>query len=203
MLLTKHKKRKLRIRSHLLKKSLMENFIFCALRKAKTWKIDIKTDLQLRSQEFLSLIKESVGNIGDDVRHKIQWIILPSLDWTKWPTLEYRERKRFIRFDSLDYYSSTRNVLTLPNLKLIKSYFGHFGSEGRVQRYTATVKGSVQKCTATVKSVFANLSSKQLYCKVLLDEMHIKPSFQYKRGPYNGKLCQTSRMEIKNSFSPS
>ena len=58
--------------SHLLKKSLMENFIFCALRKAKTWKIDIKTELQLRSQEFLSLIKESVGNIGDDVRHKIQ-----------------------------------------------------------------------------------------------------------------------------------
>ena len=50
----------------------MENFIFCALRKAKTWKIDIKTELQLRSQEFLSLIKESVGNIGDDVRHKIQ-----------------------------------------------------------------------------------------------------------------------------------
>ena len=50
----------------------MENFIFCALRKAKTWKIDIKTELQLRSQEFLSLIKESVGNIGDDVRQKIQ-----------------------------------------------------------------------------------------------------------------------------------
>ena len=50
---------------------------------------------------------------------------------------------------------------------MLKSYFGEFGSSG-----------SIQECTATVRSVFSNLSDMQLYCKVLIDEIHIKPSIR-------------------------
>ena len=68
---------------------------------------------------------------------------------------------------SRNYYPDTKNVFNLPNLKMLKRYFGHFGSEGSAQEYTATVM-----------SVFANLSRKKLYYKVFFEEKHIKPSIR-------------------------
>ena len=70
---------------------------------------------------------------------------------------------------SRNCYSATRNIVTLPNPKMLKSYFGEFG-----------LSGSIQECTATLRSVFSNLSDMQLYCKVLIDEIHIKPSIRYR-----------------------
>ena len=73
--------------------------------------------------------------------------------------------------DALDLSLRSRNCYsaTLPNPKMLKSYFGEFGSSG-----------SIQECTATVRSVFSNLSDMQLYCEVLIDEIHIKPSIRYR-----------------------
>ena len=38
---------------------------------------------------------------------------------------------------------------------------------------------AIGDCENTIKSVFSNLNGKQRYCKVLFDEIHIKPSVRY------------------------
>lgn len=145
------------------------------IEKAKSWEIDIYSELKVHSEKLSSLIEDSsLENFGDEVKHKIQFISDQMTLLSTEPTGR-RYKPETVR-DSLDLflrsrncYSAARNIITLPNPKMLKSYFGEFGSSG-----------SIQECSATVKSVFSNLSGMQLYCKVLIDEIHIKPSIRYR-----------------------
>ena len=39
--------------------------------------------------------------------------------------------------------------------------------------------GALSDCENTTKSVFSSLSDKQRYCKIIFDEIHIKPAIRY------------------------
>ena len=135
----------------------------------------IYSELKVRSQELSVLVEDSsVADVGDDVTHKIQFLSEQMSLLSVEPSGR-RYKPETVR-DALDLflrsrncYSATRNIVTLPNPKMLKSYFGEFGSSV-----------SIQECTATVRSVFSNLSDMQLYCLVLINEIHIKPSIIYR-----------------------
>ena len=68
-------------------------------------------------------------------------------------------------------YKFLRNVLALPHEKDLIKYFGDLQSPG-----------SLEECTSTVKAVFDKLENMQRYCKILVDEIHIKPSIRHGGG---------------------
>ena len=56
----------------------------------------------------------------------------------------------------------------MPHLCTIQSCFGKLGTPG-----------SIKECTQTVSAVFSQLEGDQLFCKILVDEIHIKPAIRY------------------------
>ena len=69
---------------------------------------------------------------------------------------------------SRNCYSSIRDILALPSAKTLTKYFGCLGDPG-----------SNEECKRTIDSVFSELNGMQKFCKVLIDEMHIKPAIRY------------------------
>ena len=57
-----------------------------------------------------------------------------------------------------------------PHPNTIRSYFG-----------TLDTQGSVNDCRNAIAAVFSNLSGKEIYCKVLVDEIHVKPAVRCQR----------------------
>ena len=66
--------------------------------------------------------------------------------------------------------------VTHPNT--IKSYFGSLGTPGEIA-----------DCENTMKQVFSKLTDKERYCKVLVDEIHIKPAVRYQGNHVVGFSC--------------
>ena len=79
---------------------------------------------------------------------------------------------------SRNCYSALREYLTLPHPNTIKNYFGTLGSPGEIA-----------DCENTLKQVFSKLTDKEQYCKVLVDEIHIKPSVRYQGNHVVGFSC--------------
>ena len=79
---------------------------------------------------------------------------------------------------SRNCYSALREYLTLPHPDAIKSYFGNLSSPGEIA-----------ECENTIKSVFTKLNDKERYCKILVDEIHIKPSVRYQGNHVIGFSC--------------
>ena len=73
---------------------------------------------------------------------------------------------------------SLREYLTLPHPNTIKNYFGTLGSPGELT-----------DCENTLKQVFSKLTDKERYCKMLVDEIHIKPSVPYQGNHVAGFSC--------------
>ena len=42
--------------------------------------------------------------------------------------------------------------------------------------------GSIKDCTSVIETAFSSLKGRQKWCKILIDEIHIKPSMQYQGG---------------------
>lgn len=72
---------------------------------------------------------------------------------------------------SRNAYNSLRELLVLPHKNTIMSYFGQLGSNQ-----------SIQDCTSVVMNVISKLSGVEKHCKILCDEIHIKPGVQYQGG---------------------
>ena len=68
-------------------------------------------------------------------------------------------------------YEAVRELLIFPHKRTIKRFFGKLGT-----------RGSIDECTAVIRTVFEKLKSTQKHCKILLDEIHIKPGVQYQGG---------------------
>ena len=69
---------------------------------------------------------------------------------------------------SRNCYQVLREYLDLPHPNTIKSYFG-----------TLDAPGSVTDGRNTIATVFNKLSGKEIYCKVLVDEIYVKPVVRY------------------------
>ena len=69
---------------------------------------------------------------------------------------------------SRNCYSALCQYLTLPHPDTIRRYFGELGTPGD---YT--------ECENVIKSIFNKLTKTERYCKVLVDEIHIKPAIRY------------------------
>ena len=65
-------------------------------------------------------------------------------------------------------YSDSREYLALPHPNTIKNYFRDIGSPG-----------DLTECENIIKSVFSKLSGNEKYCKILVDEIRIKPGVRY------------------------
>ena len=72
---------------------------------------------------------------------------------------------------SRNSYNSLRETLLLPHPDTLKSLFGKLGSPG-----------SIKECSNVVSGVFSNLTDMQKHCKIIFDEIHIKPGVQYQGG---------------------
>ena len=69
---------------------------------------------------------------------------------------------------SRNCYQVLRECLHLPHPNTIKSYFR-----------TLNTPGSVTDSWKTIVTVFSKLSGKGKYCKVLVDEIYVKPAVKY------------------------
>ena len=67
------------------------------------------------------------------------------------------------------YYNE--GLLALPNKNIIKGYFGKLGDAG-----------SKSECSSVVKNVFQTHNGTEKHCKILVDEIHIKPRVQLQGG---------------------
>ena len=72
---------------------------------------------------------------------------------------------------SRNCYAAFRDTLALPHPKTIKNYFGKLGTPG-----------SLEECSKVIATVFNKLEGSQIFCKILFDEIHIKPSIRYRGG---------------------
>ena len=70
---------------------------------------------------------------------------------------------------SRNCYSSLRNILSIPHPNTVKNYFGDLG-----------MPGDFKECENTIKSVFEKLNGRERYCKLLVDEIHIKAAVRYR-----------------------
>ena len=68
-------------------------------------------------------------------------------------------------------YEAVRELLIFPHKRTIKRFFGKLGT-----------RGSIDECTAVIRTVFGKVKSTQKHCKILLDEIHIRPGVQYQGG---------------------
>ena len=57
-----------------------------------------------------------------------------------------------------------------PHPNTIRSYLGILDTQG-----------SVNDCRNAIAAVFSNLSGKEKYCKVFVDEIHVGPAARYQR----------------------
>ena len=72
---------------------------------------------------------------------------------------------------SRNCYNAIRELMVLPHKNTIKSYFGKLGSPG-----------SKQECSKIIQNVSSSLTGLEKHCKILIDEIHIKPGAQYQGG---------------------
>ena len=75
---------------------------------------------------------------------------------------------------SADFDQVLQKYLHLPHPNIIKSFFG-----------TMNTSGSVSDCQKKIANVFNKLSEKEKYCKVLADEIYLKPAVRYSRKRYH------------------
>ena len=71
---------------------------------------------------------------------------------------------------SRNCYKALRDILALPSIKTIKSYFGKLGSPD-----------SLRKCSEDISNVFSKLNGFEKYCFITADEIHVKPSLQFQK----------------------
>ena len=65
-------------------------------------------------------------------------------------------------------YKALPNILALPSIQTVKSYFGKLGSPE-----------SRRECKEVVSNFFSKLDGFQKYCSITADGIHVKPSLQF------------------------
>ena len=72
---------------------------------------------------------------------------------------------------SRNCYAAFRDSIVLPHPKTIQNYIGRLGPPG-----------SLEECSKVTNIVFKKLNGAKLFCKILVDEIHIKASVRYRGG---------------------
>ena len=145
--------------------------IFAILERLRKCKHNIQEEFQQASRNINDIVE--LADMDDDEISKVKFLI---------DQLLLQSRKMHgQRYDasmmktaiclylrSQNCYSALRDYLVLPHPDTIKKYFGDLASPG-----------DLTECENTIKSVFDKLSGKEKYCKILMDEIHIKPAIRY------------------------
>ena len=71
---------------------------------------------------------------------------------------------------SRNCYKALLNILALPWVRTVKSYFGKLGRPE-----------SLEKCREVISNIFSKFIGIQKYCAITADEIHIKPSLQFQK----------------------
>ena len=71
---------------------------------------------------------------------------------------------------SRSYYKVLLNILALPSIQTVKSYFGKLGSPD-----------NLGECKEVASNVFSKLDRFQKYCSITAGEIHVKPSLQFQK----------------------
>ena len=71
---------------------------------------------------------------------------------------------------SRNCYKALRDILALPSIKTVKSYFGKLRSPD-----------SLRECSEVISNVFSKLNGFEKYCFITADEIHVKPSLQFQK----------------------
>ena len=151
-------------------------------------KADLKSEASTFSKFTNEINDESTGN---DNAEKIRFLCeqLELIDSKKTRgTLQWIFNERINEhFFCSNAYSSLRELLGLPN---IMSYFGKLGSNQ-----------TIQECTSVVENVTDKLVGVERNCKILCDEIHIKPGVQYQGGHIIGFSVNELEKTSKGDFS--
>ena len=75
--------------------------------------------------------------------------------------------------------------MTLPHPNIIKNFFGTLGDPG-----------DVADCKNTMSQVLSKLTHKERYCKILVDEIHIKPGIRYQGNHIIGFACRRRQHKL-------
>ena len=73
-----------------------------------------------------------------------------------------------------------QDILALPSIKTVKSYFGKLGSPD-----------SLHECSEVISNVFSKLNGFEKYCFITADEIHVKPSLQFQKDKIIGFAADT------------
>ena len=142
------------------------------LERVKTAEHNVKQEFENACRNIRNII-ESADNVDDDAKSKIQFLTDQLLLLSKKPNgLRYdpsmMKTAISLYLRSRNCYAVLREYIALPHPNTIKNYFGDLGSPG-----------DLNECENTIKSVFDKLSGNEKYCKILVDEIHIKTAVRY------------------------
>ena len=166
--------------------SILERY--SQLREIISFVCDYEPELRTRFAYTSEIVKKNSQEIlNNEQRERVEFLArqLELCSFTE-------HGRRYSAFDfknaiglflrSRNCYSALREFLILPHPRRIESLFG-----------TLSDPGSVQECTQVVKTVFMELEGPQKYCKILVDEVYIKPSIRYQGNHIIGFATDTAK----------
>ena len=143
--------------------------------KVKNFELNFSAEILSLQQRILSLVGN--GKL-DELQEKQIKFLCEQLKMHSSKSATGRRFTREIMNVAINLYLKSRScykqlseTLLLPTAKTVKSFFGKLGSPG-----------SIEDCKRVVSDVFSSLDRKQKFCKIIIDEIHVKPSIQYQGG---------------------
>ena len=91
---------------------------------------------------------------------------------------------------SRNCYAAFRDSIVLPHPKTIPNYFGKLRPTG-----------SLEECSKMIITVFKKLDGAKLFCKILVDEIHMKASVRYRGGHVVGSSVDQHNKAAKTVFA--
>ena len=145
--------------------------IHAVLERLRTSSNVVQDDIKGAALNISDIVDSA--DMDDDERTKVKFLIEQLLMQSKKLHGERYDASMMktaisLYLRSRNCYSALRQYLTLPHPDTVRRYFGELGTPG-----------DFTECENVIKSVFNKLTKTERYCKVLVDEIHIKPAIRY------------------------
>ena len=136
------------------------------LNRLKKAEYDIAEELKGVAANIQDIL-DSDENLDESEKEKVKFLIDQMSHGRKYDETRMKNAiSLYLR--SRNCYNLLREYLHLPHPNTIRNYFG-----------TLDTPGAITDCENTIKSVLSKVKGKQRYCRLLFDEIHIKPSVRY------------------------
>ena len=141
------------------------------LTKLSEYQIPVTNLLEKCSGEIVEILHHE--DVSSSQKHQLDFLSRQLLIQRSNPTgrrycaqTVYDALNLFLR--NKNCYRQLRKLIALPDSTTLRQYFGKLGTPG-----------SENECEHVISSVFSKLQGLQKYCKILLDEIYIKPAIRY------------------------